>query len=186
MSRFSFVDTPISGVKILTRKPLGDERGWLERSYCAEDLKAAKWSHNLAQINRTFTKKKGTLRGLHFQFPPHAEDKIITCLRGKVLDLALDLRRGSPTFLHHFTLTLDGAGNESLLIPKGCAHGFQTLTDDVEMMYFHSAFYAPQHEGGLHPQDPKLAISWPEDVTVLSERDATRAFLSDDYEGMVI
>ncbi len=186
MNRFSIDETPIAGVKIIKRKALGDERGWFERSFCAEELKAANWTRPLAQINRTFTAKKGSLRGLHFQHPPHAEDKIITCLHGKVLDLALDLRQGSPTFLQHFTITLDGAGRERLLIPRGCAHGFQTLTDNVEMMYFHSTCYAPESEGGVHPQDPRLGISWPLDTTVISERDATRDFLSDDFEGIVL
>ncbi|MCD8493829.1 MAG: dTDP-4-dehydrorhamnose 3,5-epimerase family protein [Alphaproteobacteria bacterium] len=186
MSRFDIHDTPLAGVKRITRKPMGDERGWLERGFCAEDLKPAGWVKPIAQINRTNTEMKGTLRGMHYQNPPHAEMKLVSCLHGKVLDIALDLRAGSPTFLQHFALELSENNHESLLIPEGVAHGFQSLTDNVEMLYLHSASYTPEAEDSVNPQDPRLGINWPLTVSVISERDKSKAFLSDDFKGITV
>ena len=183
--RFDIIDTPIAGVKVITRKPIGDVRGFLERSFCAEDLKEAGWADPIAQINRTFTAERGTLRGMHYQAPPMAEDKIVNCLRGSVLDVAVDLREGSPTFLQHFAIEL-GEDDNALLIPKGCAHGFQTLSNDVEMLYFHSTPYSADHEDNINPQDPKLGIEWPLPVSVISERDGSRAFLDDNFKGIAL
>lgn len=170
--RFTLIPTPLDGVSVIERKPLGDERGYLERLFCISELAEAGVTFAVSQMNRTLTKRSGTLRGMHFQSPPMAEKKIITCLAGKVYDVAVDVREGSASFGKYFGIELTGDGHRSLLIPEGFAHGFQTMTDDCEMLYLHSQDYAPQHEGGVNPVDPALAITWPLPVTAMSARDA--------------
>lgn len=186
MSRFDIHDTPLQGVKLITRKPMGDKRGWLERGFCAEDLKPAGWVKPIAQINRTHTTQKGTVRGMHFQKPPHAEMKLVSCLHGKVIDIAVDLRAGSPTFLQHFKAELSEDNHTSMLLPEGVAHGFQTLSNNVEMLYLHSASYAPESEDSLHPEDPLLSIHWPLTISVLSDRDKGKAFITREYKGILL
>ncbi|ABS64955.1 dTDP-4-dehydrorhamnose 3,5-epimerase [Parvibaculum lavamentivorans DS-1] len=169
--RFEIVDTPLAGLKLLHRRRMGDDRGWLERLFCADELASAGWVWPIAQINRTLTVNKGTVRGMHFQHPPHEEAKLVTCLRGEVLDVAVDLRKNSPTYLGWHGEILSGKNAASLLIPPGFAHGFQTLTSDVEMFYVHSAPYAPQAEDGVRADDPAIAIAWPLEIAERSERD---------------
>lgn len=170
-ARFDIVETPIVGLVALRRRPIADGRGFLERLYCAQDLAPVLGERRIAQINRTLTRRAGVLRGLHFQRPPHAETKVVTCLRGAVLDVAVDLRRGSATFGAWHGRVLDETNGESLVIPEGFAHGFQTLAQDTELLYFHTAAYAPQAEGGLDACDPALGIAWPLPVAERSERD---------------
>ena len=165
-------DTPIADLKCIERQVLGDVRGSLSRLFCAQDLAQAGWHGAIAQINLTATAQKGTVRGLHFQKPPHAEMKLVSCLRGEVWDLAVDLRADSPTFLNWHAEILSAQNNRALLIPEGFAHGFQALTDDVEMLYCHSMPYAADAEAGLHALDSRLGIQWPLPVALLSERDA--------------
>ncbi|TAK89968.1 MAG: dTDP-4-keto-6-deoxy-D-glucose epimerase [Burkholderiaceae bacterium] len=176
--RFAVSDTPLSGLKLVQRQLLGDARGFLTRLFCAQELEAAGWTTPIAQINHTYTAARGTVRGLHFQEPPHAEMKLVSCLRGEVFDVALDLRQGSPTYLHWHAAHLSAANRCALLIPTGFAHGFQTLTDDVELLYCHSAAHAPEAERGLHPLDDRLGIGWPLPVVGLSPRDAAHTFLN--------
>jgi dTDP-4-dehydrorhamnose 3,5-epimerase len=123
---------------------------------------------------------------MHFQRPPHAEAKFITCLQGCIWDVAVDLRRGSPTFLQWRAFELSPDNQQSLLIPEGCAHGFQALTEACEMLYVHSEFFAPDADDGVNPNDPMLDISWPLPVSGLSDKDARRPFLSHDFEGMTL
>lgn len=181
-SRFEQFGTPLAGLFLIQRKPLGDERGYLERLYCAEDLRAMAPGKNIVQINHTLTVKRGTVRGLHFQRPPHAETKMVTCLRGEVFDVVVDLRKNSPTFLHWHAEILSAGNHKSLAIPEGFAHGFQTLTTDCEMLYFHTAPFHPEAEVALHALDPRLAIAWPEPVTELSPRDAGHPMLTAEFE----
>ena len=169
--RFDIERTQLEGIVILRRKRMGDGRGWLERLFCSEELKEAGWVWPVAQMNRTLTAKKGTMRGMHYQRPPHEEAKLVTCLRGEVFDVAVDLRAGSPTYGKWHGEHLSNGNASSLLIPPGFAHGFQTLTDDVEMLYVHSAAYAPQAEGGVQADDPALGIEWPLEIAERSERD---------------
>lgn len=169
--RFELSPTPLDGLVLVTRKRLGDERGWLERLFCADELHQAGWQWNVAQLNRTMTTKRGTVRGMHFQHPPHEEAKFVTCLRGEVFDVAVDIRLGSPTYGKWHGAVLSGENAKSFLIPPGFAHGFQTMTDDVEMFYVHSAPYAPNAEDGLRTDDPALGIDWPLPITTQSERD---------------
>ncbi len=121
---------------------------------------------------------------MHYQLPPHCEMKLITCLKGEILDVVVDLRRDSPTFLQSHTLSLSATNNISFLIPKGFAHGFQTMTDNVELLYFHSTFYNKEAERGLNPEDPKLGLNWPIQVKFLSRRDSSQPFINDDFQGI--
>ena len=184
MSRFALKKTPLEGLKVIVRKPVGDSRGVLERLFCQDTLGELMHGKEVRQINRTFTQKKGTIRGLHFQYPPFAETKIITCIKGKVLDVAVDLRQGSSTFLQYHALLLGENDSQSFLIPEGFAHGFQTLTPNCEMLYFHTASYNPEAEGALNACDPRLAINWPELIVERSERDRNHPLLNDNFNGI--
>ena len=184
MTRLVVEDTPLAGLKRVRRARLGDSRGFLARLFCADELADAGWTVPVAQVNQTRTGLRGSVRGLHFQRAPHAEKKLVHCLRGEVWDVAVDLRRGSPTFLHWHGETLSGDNGVALLIPEGFAHGLQTLADDVDMLYCHSAAYAARAEGGLHPRDPRLAIDWPLPIAALSPRDEAHAFVGADFAGL--
>ena len=186
MSRFNVLDTPIAGLKIVERQPLGDSRGSLARLFCAEELATAGWRKPIAQINQTVTKKQGTVRGMHFQQPPNAEMKLVTCLRGAVWDVAVDLRAGSPTFLQWHAEELSATNHRALLIPEGFAHGFQTLCDDCELIYLHTMPYIPSAEAGVQPKDPMLSITWPLPIAELSARDAQHPMLNKQFKGMTL
>ena len=184
MNRFSISDLPLAGLKLVERTRMGDARGFLSRLFCAEELAAAGWRKPIAQINHTGTAGRGTVRGIHYQRPPHAEMKLVSCLRGEVWDVAVDLRAGSPTFLQWHAERLSPGNACALLIPPGFAHGFQALTDDAELLYLHSAAYAPGAEAGLNPLDPRLALPWPLPVGEMSERDRSHALLTASFEGV--
>ncbi|MEO8856571.1 MAG: dTDP-4-dehydrorhamnose 3,5-epimerase family protein [Burkholderiaceae bacterium] len=164
-------DTPLAGVKLVRRQPLADERGCFARMFCTEELADAGWQLPIAQINVSRTRQRGTVRGLHYQRAPHAEMKLVSCLRGAVWDVALDLRVGSPTFLQWHAQQLSADNGHALLIPEGCAHGFQSLSANAELLYCHSSAYVAAAETGLHALDPRLDIAWPLPVILLSERD---------------
>jgi dTDP-4-dehydrorhamnose 3,5-epimerase len=185
-SRFEVSDTPLEGVKVLERKIIGDDRGFLERLFCAEELAPLIPGRTIVQINRTLTARRGTLRGMHFQYPPHAETKFVSCLRGKVFDVVVDLRDGSPTFLHWHAELLAADNRKTLVVPEGFAHGFQTLVDDSELLYLHTAFYRPESEGAVNARDPLLAIRWPEEITEISSRDKSHPMLKSQYRGISV
>jgi len=185
VNRFTLTDLPLPGLKLIERQRLGDSRGFLARLFCAEELAAAGWHKPIAQINHTFTALQGTVRGMHYQTPPHAEMKLVSCIRGEIRDVALDLRADSPTYLQWHAETLSADNRRALLIPEGFAHGFQALTDDVELIYVHSAAYNPAAEAGLNALDPKLAIKWPLSVAVLSERDRSHPMLTGEFVGFL-
>lgn len=174
--RFDVAATALEGLNILTRKPLGDERGFLERMFCESELAGIMGGRRIVQMNRTLTRKAGTIRGMHFQRAPHMELKLVSCLRGEVFDVAVDMRPDSPTYLFWHGEILSGENHKTLAIPEGFAHGFQTLTEDCEMLYFHTAAHHPESEGGLHPLDPALAVSWPLPVAEMSAKDSARPF----------
>ncbi len=186
MSRFRVIDTPLRDLKVVERSRVGDARGYLSRLFCADELASAGWSGRVAQVNHTLTRREGTVRGLHFQHPPDAELKLVSCLRGEVWDVAVDLRRGSATFLQWFGRHLTGDNGQALLIPQGFAHGFQTLCDDCELIYLHSEAYAPHSEAAVHPQDPRVAIRWPRAISDMSMRDRSHPWLAADFEGIPI
>ena len=184
MSRFTCTPLPLAGLTRVQRQPLADARGFFERLFCAEELAACGWSGPIAQINHSLTRQAGSVRGLHYQKPPHAEMKLVTCLRGAVWDVAVDLRAGSPTFLHWHAEELSADNACALLIPQGFAHGFQALTPDAELLYCHSHPYTPAAEAGLQALDARLAIAWPLPLAELSPRDAGHARLTDAFEGL--
>ena len=162
----------IDGLFHIETDPIVDSRGSFSRVYCKKHFEVAGLETTWVQINNSFNIKAGTLRGLHFQTGPAAEAKLVRCLRGKVHDIALDLRRGSATFGCYAAVVLDSDRGNSLYIPAGFAHGFQTIEDGTELQYLHSKFYSPGNEGGVDALDPELAVDWPLPVTVRSDRDA--------------
>lgn len=184
MSRLVATDLPLAGLKRIERQVVGDARGFLARIYCADELANVGWIRRIAQINHTWTAQRGTVRGLHFQWPPHAEMKLVNCLRGEVWDVAVDLRPDSPTYLRWHAEVLSAANHCALLIPEGFAHGFQALSDDVELIYCHSAFYAPDAEGGITALDPRLAIAWPLPIAARSPRDEALPAIDDRFPGV--
>lgn len=167
-----FEETAIGGCFLITIEPRGDDRGKFARTMCRDAFAQYGLSSDFVQQNLSVTALAGTVRGLHFQRPPHGEAKLVRCVRGAVLDVVVDLRAGSPSHLRHVAAELSDANGRQIYIPAGCAHGFQTLVDDVEMTYLMSAAYAPDFEGGLRHDDPALAIDWPLAVTQVSARDA--------------
>ena len=186
MSPLAIIDLPLPGLKRMELKRLADDRGYLARLFCAEALASAAWIKPIAQINYTYTAKRGVVRGMHFQRPPHAEMKLIHCTQGELWDVVVDLRVGSPTFLRWHAERLSADNACALLIPEGFAHGFQALTDDVELLYFHTEAYNAQAEDGLNPTDPRLGIRWPLAIAKISARDAGHALLAPDFEGVRI
>lgn len=186
MSRFAVTDMPLVGLKLVERQRQGDSRGFLSRMFCADELAVAGWSKPIAQINLTRTARRGTVRGFHYQRPPHSEMKLVSCIRGEVLDVAVDVRTGSPTFLRVHAERLSADNGRAMLIPEGFAHGFQALTDDVELLYCHSASYNPSAEAGLNPQDPRLDITWPLAITELSVRDSDHPFIEIGFGGVLL
>ncbi len=186
MSQLIVSDLPLAGLKCITRQRLGDQRGFLSRLFCAKELAAAGWQKAVVQINHTLTARCGTVRGFHYQMSPHAEMKLVSCIRGEVWDVAVDLRTNSATFLQWQAETLSADNGKALLIPEGFAHGFQTLTDNCELLYLHTAAYAPQAEAGLRFDDPRLHIAWPLKITDLSGRDQAHPLLTDAFNGIQI
>jgi dTDP-4-dehydrorhamnose 3,5-epimerase len=184
VNRFSVTDLPLVGLKLIERQCIGDSRGFLSRLFCAEELAAAGWRKPIVQINHTFTAKRGTVRGMHYQRRPHAEMKLVTCIQGEVWDVAVDLRAGSPTFLQWHAETISADNHRALLIPEGFAHGFQTLSDDAMLLYCHSAAHHPDAEAALNAQDPASAIKWPYPITELSSRDASHPLIDIQIEGI--
>lgn len=182
--RFLQKTTPLAGLVAVQRIPRVDYRGSLERLFCDEIFRQCGITKGIRQINRTTTRACGTLRGLHFQYPPHSEAKIVQCLRGAVFDVALDLRRDSPTFLHWHGELLSADNGVALVIPEGFAHGLQTVEDNTELLYLHTAAYCPSAEGGVSPLDPSLAIRWPMPIAELSERDRNHPPLTPDFTGI--
>jgi dTDP-4-dehydrorhamnose 3,5-epimerase len=173
-------DTAFSGVKLITPKKLGDERGFFSETFNAHSFAAAGIDIVFVQDNHSLSGLKGTVRGLHFQSPPFAQDKLIRVTQGAILDVAVDLRRDSPTYGQHVAVVLSAENWRQLLVPIGCAHGFCTLEPDTEVIYKVSNFYAAAHDHGLRWDDPALGIEWPEFAgAVLSEKDKAQPLLSE-------
>ncbi|MCD4728032.1 MAG: dTDP-4-dehydrorhamnose 3,5-epimerase family protein [Pirellulales bacterium] len=176
--------TPLAGAVVVETAPIHDRRGAFARLYCDRELSTIIGRRRIVQINHSRTHIVGAVRGMHYQQPPHAEMKLVRCLKGRVWDVAVDLRAGSPTFLRWHAAELSAENAFMLAIPEGFAHGFQVLEADSELLYLHTAFHAPTAEGGLHPTDPRLNISWPLPVSDLSDRDRTHPFLTADFPGV--
>lgn len=181
---FHFQPLHLQGAYLIEPVVREDNRGWFFRSYASEAFGIAGLNTAWLQMNHSYTKTAGSIRGMHFQFSPHTEIKTVRCIAGAVYDVIVDIRFGSPTFLQWFGTELTAINKKILYIPQGFAHGFQTLTDNCELAYQHSANYQPGFEGGLHYSDKALAINWPQPVTLISERDATHPFATNDFTGI--
>lgn len=186
MSRFLVTALPLAGLKLVKRNRLGDSRGFLSRLFCSDELAAAGWHKPVMQINHTLTGRRGTIRGMHYQLPPHTEMKLVSCIRGEILDVAVDLRYNSPTFLLAHTEILSAENCCSMLIPEGFAHGFQAQAEDCELIYLHTAAHTQQAEQGLAFDDPRLALNWPIPVTDISERDLNHPLVTKSFRGVNI
>ena len=176
--------TEIPGVMVVETKIFDDKRGSFGRLFCEHDISCVLGERRIVQINHSRTSTVGAVRGLHFQHPPHAEMKMVRCLRGRVLDIALDLRKDSPTFLCWHAQELSPHNALMLVIPEGFAHGFQVLEPNSELLYLHTASYMPSCEGGVRYDDPALKITWPLPVTVLSERDRQHPLINKNFFGV--
>lgn len=185
-SRFDFHPTPLKGLFVVQRNSAKDSRGFFCRFFCAEEFRVVGLNKSIAQINHTRTVKKGAVRGLHFQYPPYAETKLVSCLRGEVYDVAVDIRKDSPTFLRWHGEILSADNQKSLMIPEGFAHGFQTLVDDCELIYLHSAPFHEPSEGALNAVDPQIGIAWPVAITDRSSRDLHHALITAGFKGVEI
>jgi dTDP-4-dehydrorhamnose 3,5-epimerase len=166
-----FRETAVAGVWIVDPEPHTDERGFFARTWCAREFAERGLSARFVQASVSHNPRRGTLRGLHYQAAPHAEAKLVRCTRGAVYDVALDLRPGSPTYRRHVAVVLDARSHRALYIPEGCAHGFQTLEDDTDVLYQMSAFHAPEAARGVRWDDPAFAIPWPAAERLISARD---------------
>jgi len=184
-NKLNIISTMFSDLYIIEPNIFKDERGSFSRIYCEYELQDI-FGKNIKQINHSITKEKGTVRGLHFQYEPNVEIKMVKCIRGGVLDVVVDIRKNSPTFLKYFSVELTQENQKMIYIPKGFAHGFQTLQDNTELLYLHSSIYAPSNEDLLNIKDPILSIKWPLDIVNLSKRDETCDFLDNTFEGIII
>ena len=184
--RFNFIGTPLTGLYKVEHKPIEDLRGFFSRFFCAEEFKEIGFNQPVAQMNHTLTKQKGAVRGMHYQNSPYTETKIVTCIRGKIFDVAVDVRKDSPTFLQYHAEILSEDNQSSLYIPDGFAHGFQTLTDNCELLYIHSCSYNADAESAINVLDTKLDIEWPLKITDISDRDKNHLMIDSRFEGIVI
>ncbi len=166
-----FAETKLKGAFIIHLEKLEDERGFFARTWCKREIEAHGLNPNLVQCNISFNKKRGTLRGMHHQVPPHEEAKLVRCTMGAIYDVIIDLRPNSPTFKEWFSLELTAKNRKMIYIPEGVSHGFMTLDDNTEVFYQMSEFYAPECARGVRWNDPAFDIVWTGDVTIISERD---------------
>jgi dTDP-4-dehydrorhamnose 3,5-epimerase len=176
--------TPLDGLLRIERIRHTDARGFFSRLFCADELAVCGFDTPVAQVNHSVTRHRGSVRGMHFQYPPHGEAKFVTCLRGEAFDVAVDLRRGSPTYLQWHAERLSESNARSLLIPRGFAHGFQALSNDCELLYLHSMPYVAEAEGGLNPRDDAVGIRWPLPIADISDRDAKRPAVLAGFSGL--
>jgi len=175
---------PLAGVHCATFAVRSDSRGSFGRLFCDRELAPLIEGRTIRQVNLSRTSAEGTVRGLHFQHPPHAEMKFVRCLRGRVWDVAVDLRAGSPTFMRWHAEELSQGNGRMMILPEGVAHGFQALEPDSELLYLHTAAHAPEAEGRVHPLEPRLAIAWPLPVQGLSAQDSAQPSLAPDFPGI--
>ena len=179
-----FIESKIQNVYIIEPEPFIDDRGMFARIFGKEEFKEIGHSKEIVNINNSATKKKGSIRGMHFQYPPKAEIKIIKCIKGAILDVAIDIRKESPTFLQYHSEVLSADNMRMLYIPEGFAHGFQALNDDIEMIYFTTEVYCAEKEGGIRYNDPIIGIEWLLEVTNISKKDKELKLLKNDFEGI--
>ncbi|HLO59720.1 MAG TPA: dTDP-4-dehydrorhamnose 3,5-epimerase [Bacteroidales bacterium] len=181
-----FTETPLKGAYIIDLNPISDERGMFMRTYCKNEFAEIGHDKEFVQFNQSVTRQTGTIRGMHYQVPPFSEIKLLRCIRGSVFDVIIDLRQDSPTFLQYFSVELSERNMLSLYIPQGFAHGFQTLEDNTQLIYHHSAFYTPGFEAGIRYNDPAIGINWPLSVSVITEKDKNHPLLNNTFKGITL
>lgn len=181
----TFHPLPLTGAYWIELTPVEDNRGAFTRLMCRNELRAIGHTREFVQVNHSRSAARGTIRGLHFQVPPMAEAKLVTCLKGRVFDVVVDIRKDSPTFLAWHGEELSRSNARMIYLPAGFAHGFQTLEDDVELLYFHTEFYSPEHERCLRFDDPRIGVQWPLAASELSVRDAATKDLLGEFKGIV-
>lgn len=179
------IDTPLQNLKVIEFAATEDERGHFARTFCARVFEHHRLTLPVAQANLSFNSQMGTIRGLHFQIPPHEEAKLIRCTRGAIMNVAVDVRPTSRTFLEHFAVELTHGNNKALYVPKGFANGYQALTDGAEAAYQVSEFYTPGYERGLRFDDPRLNIRWPMHATLVSVKDRSWPLLDEVQVGRI-
>lgn len=179
-----FTETRLKGSYIIMMEPLKDERGGFARTFCKKEFEKINHTEEFVQFNHSYNLKKGTLRGMHYQTPPAPEIKLIRCIKGSVYDVIVDLRKSSATLLNWTGVELSATNNKMIYVPKGFAHGFLTLEDDSELLYYHTNFYTPSAENGLLYNDEKLAIEWPGPITTISEKDKNYKSLTQNFKGI--
>ncbi len=182
----NIIKASIAGAFVVESSTFQDNRGAFSRLFCMSELKTILGSRSIVQINHSRTRSIGAVRGLHYQNAPHAEMKIVRCLKGRVFDVAVDLRQGSPSFLKWHAVVLTQDDNRSYVIPEGCAHGFQVLEENSELLYLHTEFYTPQVEGAVRFDDPMVAVDWPLPPTDLSVKDISLPNLNDNFKGILL
>jgi dTDP-4-dehydrorhamnose 3,5-epimerase len=175
---------PIEGLYMVELNPFVDSRGSFSRIFCSNELKNVMNNENIVQINISKNNQKGLIRGIHYQKKPNAEMKLINCIKGKIYDVVVDLRINSKTFLQWRSYELSQDDNKLLIIPKGCAHGFQTLAENSNLLYFSSEFYSADNEGGINYNDPLINIKWPLPIGEVSNRDKEFKFLNNNFKGI--
>jgi len=180
----NILPTKLSGVIVAETVPVVDPRGAFARLFCERELSEVMGGRHIVQINHSRTVTLGAVRGLHFQRPPQAEMKLVRCLKGRVWDVAVDLRAGSKTFLQWHAEELTPGNARMLIVPEGCAHGFQALEVGSELLYLHTAFYDPDLEGGVRCDDSRLGIAWPLPIADLSHRDRLLPLLDAEFRGL--
>jgi dTDP-4-dehydrorhamnose 3,5-epimerase len=180
------LNTHISDLMVVETSQIGDSRGAFMRLYCEDELRLVIGQRRILQINHSRSVSAGTVRGLHFQYPPHSEMKLVRCIKGRVYDVAVDLRQNSSTFLQWHAEELTPINARMLVIPEGFAHGFQALDSDSELLYLHTAFYKPRSEGGFRYDDPTLAINWPLTATNISSKDFKNDYINLNFKGIKI
>ena len=172
-----FIATDIQGVLIIELDKIGDDRGFFSRTFCVKEFRQHGLNTDVKQCNLSFNAEKGTLRGMHYQVAPATEAKYIRCVRGSILDVVIDMRAGSASYLEHVAVELTAENRRALYVPENFAHGFITLTDNTEVMYQVSEYYQPTSEKGLRYDDPKLGIKWPTAISTLSDKDSHWPYL---------
>ena len=176
----------IKGLYTVSVNKQEDERGFFARTFCKNEFEKIGFDKTFVQFNHSFNKEKGTIRGMHFQQPPFSETKLIRCVQGAVFDVAVDLRKDSPTFLKWFGVELSEENTVSVLIPEGFAHGFQTLRNGSALIYHHTEFYVPGADGGLRFDDPAINIEWKLPLTAISEKDKNYPLLDKNFKGLIL
>ncbi len=180
----NFTPTPLQGSFVVEPIGVTDDRGWFGRIFCKKEFSEIGHDKEWVQLNHSSTNKKGTVRGMHFQIHPYREIKMVKCVSGAVYDVIIDLRKDSPTYLKWFGQELTSENRKMLYIPEGFAHGFQTLTDQCNLIYFHSEYYVPNAEGGIRYDDPSIKIKWPQNIILVSERDSSHPYLDENFKGI--